>query len=174
MGKNSNFARRERDAYFTPYDAVIPLLSHLKPFTKFIEPCAGDGRLIKHLESDGHKCVWAGDIEPQAPGIEKSDCLMMGNKLPPCDLIITNPPWSRDSLHQMIELFRNHAHTWLLFDAGWMFTGQARPFLPYCHSIVTIGRVCWIDGTKIKGTEDCCWYGFGPNKTKTTFFGKDA
>jgi hypothetical protein len=41
MGKRSNFRRLERDAYNTPAEAVMPLLDHLKPRTKFIEPCAG-------------------------------------------------------------------------------------------------------------------------------------
>src|SRR3954453_11893131 len=105
MPKRSNYERREGDAYFTPYEAVIPLLPHLAPRTQFIEPCAGDGRLIKHLERHGHECVYACDIEPQGQGIERRDVLFFDQGFRPCDAIITNPPWLREPLHQMIELF---------------------------------------------------------------------
>lgn len=183
MGKRSNFERKERDFYPTPYEAVVPLLPHIiTPYSarghvsSFIEPCAGDGRLIKHLEKHGHKCTWAADIEPQAPEIERADVLMMGFKLPECELIITNPPWERNQdgtgpLHEMIELFRNHAPTWLLFDADWMFTGQARPFLQYCSKIVAVGRVSWM-GNGSAGMDNACWYHFQANKTATIFCGK--
>ena len=172
MSKHSNYERRERDFYPTPYTAVLPLLPHLEASTEFIEPCAGDGRLINHLERHGHKCLWAGDIEPQAGGIFKHDCLMMDSKLPPAHAVITNPPWERSVLHQIISRFSVMAPTWLLFDSSWMFTKQARDYLEYCHTIITVGRVLWIEGTKSPGKEDCCWYGFGRQKTDTKFIGK--
>ena len=45
MGKRSNFERIERDYYPTPYEAVLPLIPHLKRhgIETFAEPCAGDG-----------------------------------------------------------------------------------------------------------------------------------
>ena len=43
------FERRPNDYYPTPESAVGPLLPHLAPATRFIEPCAGDGALIDHL-----------------------------------------------------------------------------------------------------------------------------
>lgn len=172
MGKRSEFERKRLDFYPTPYEAVLPLLPHLPFEANFIEPCAGDGRLIKHLGLNGHKCKWACDIKPMGFGIEQQDVLMMGSKLPETDLIITNPPFERECLHQMIELFRNHATTWLLFDAGWAFTKQAKPYLPYCSKIAAIGRVNWIEGTKTKGMEDMAWFCFGAQKTQTIFVGK--
>ena len=65
MGKRSNFERRERDSYDTPYEAVIPLLEHLSESTAFIEPCAGKNELIGHLTQNGHKCLHASDIHPR-------------------------------------------------------------------------------------------------------------
>jgi hypothetical protein len=173
MGKRSNFERRPRDAYFTPYEAVIPLLPHLCPQTQFIEPCAGDGRLIKHLERHGHECVYACDIEPLAEGIENRDVLFFDQGFRPCNEIITNPPWLREPLHQMIDLFSSHSSTWLLFDAGWMFTGQASWYLENrCAKIVTVGRVKWIEGSENGGMEDACWYNFVNFKCATRFYGK--
>ena len=37
---------RERDDRPTPWPAVLPLLRHLRPPTKFVEPCRGGGELI--------------------------------------------------------------------------------------------------------------------------------
>jgi hypothetical protein len=163
MGKRSDFERKERDYYPTPFEAVIPLLPHIiVPYSargykaKFIEPCAGDGRLIRHIETDGHKCVYACDIEPQAEGIETRDVLFFDAPLPPCDMIITNPPWSRETLHPMIERFRNHAPTWLLFDSDWLFTAQSSPFMDYAHKIVPVGRISW-EGNGISGMDNCMW-----------------
>ena len=65
MGKRSDFERKPRDFYPTPIEAVYPLLEHLEEDFLFAEPCAGDGRLIDHLESNGGKCTHAYDIEPQ-------------------------------------------------------------------------------------------------------------
>lgn len=43
MGKRSAFKRAPRDLYPTPLEAVRPLLPHLAPATRYVEPCAGDG-----------------------------------------------------------------------------------------------------------------------------------
>jgi hypothetical protein len=46
MGKRSDFPRRERDSYDTPFQAVSPLLGHIEPGAKYLEPCAGSGRFF--------------------------------------------------------------------------------------------------------------------------------
>lgn len=168
MGKNSNFERNPRDCYPTPYEAVLPLLKHVKG--SFIEPCAGDGRLIRHLQKNGLTCTYACDIEPQGDDIdiETQDVLFFGSKLPPCEQIITNPPWEREVLHNMIDVFSAHAPTWLLFDSDWMFTAQARPYLKFCKKIVSIGRLSWMDND-VSGKDNCCWYQFIDRETKTIF-----
>lgn len=173
MGKRSNFERNPRDYYPTPYDALLPLLGHLPKKSKFVEPCAGDGRLVRYLEKHEHKCVYACDIEPQAEGIDKQDVLFFDFTLPECDYIITNPPWERNRdgtgiLHDMIFSFRMQAPTWLLFDADWMFTEQAIPFLKYCRKIISVGRVSWMEnGTS--GMDNCAWYLFLKDECDTIF-----
>ncbi len=179
MGKRSDFERNPRDYYPTPYEAVIPLLPHLQaPYAarghraRFIEPCAGDGRLVSHLEQNGLQCVYSCDIEPQAPGIEQRDVLFFDAPLPPCDLIITNPPWDRDALHAMIDRFSAHAGTWLLFDSDWMFTAQATPFRHLCEKIVSVGRISWMENG-VSGMDNCCWYLFSKlHRGKTEFIFK--
>jgi hypothetical protein len=172
MGKRSNFERRERDAYFTPYDAAVPLIRHLRKCT-FIEPCAGDGRLIRHLEKHGNRCVYACDIEPMAEGIIRRDILFFNNEpYPEADFFISNPPWEREVLHRMIDILTKHAPTWFLFQSDWAFTAQALPYRKMLKKIISVGRVSWMEnGTS--GMENCCWYLFDKNfKGKTQFYMK--
>lgn len=163
MGRRSNFKRRKNDKYLTPYKAVLPLLPFLEPNTRFVEPCAGDGRLIRWLERHGHSCVGAMDVDPQCLFIPVGDALAGHNFPFFADAVITNPPWTRALLHPMIEMFQRYAPTWLLFDAAWKHTGQAIPYLKHCSHIVNVGRVRWIDGTKQDGKDDSCWYKFDIN-----------
>lgn len=173
MGKRSNFERMARDFYPTPIEAVMPLLPHIKGYKRFSEPCAGDGALAKHLISEtGMTCYWASDIKPQRADIVKADALTVTNPLKMSGLIITNPPWDRKILHPMIEHFRNHAPTWLLFDADWMHTKQSNPYIKYCQKILSVGRVKWIPDSKMTGKDNCAWYLFGAHETKTQFVGR--
>lgn len=160
MGKRSSFPRFERDFYRTPAEAVAPLLPHLDAGSSFIEPCAGDGALIRHLEAAGHRCVRALDIEPQAEGIERADALTVSFGQCRGEICISNPPWTRSILHAMIPHFAAQRETWLLFDADWLHTRQSAPFLPYLRKVVSVGRVKWIPGSKHTGKDNCCWHLF--------------
>lgn len=176
MGKRSQFARNERDYYPTPEAAVLPLLPHLKPGTRFIEPCAGDGRLVRHLEKRGHVCLDAFDIAPQHPDVRTGDALeavhvrKRGQVTPDC--VVTNPPWRRDFLHPFIDHWRVQMPTWVLCDADWCHTKQSAPLMPYCRKIVSVGRVKWIEGSKMTGKDNCCWYLFDAELSETRFYGR--
>ena len=172
MGKRSDFVRVERDFYPTPYEAIVPLLSHLKEKTWFHEPCAGDGSLIEHLKKHGHKCHCASDIEPQAEGIFQQDALeWIKPEFEYGDTcFITNPPWNRKILHPLIEHLSNIAPTWLLFDADWMHTKQSIPYLTRLKKVVSIGRVKWIKDSKGSGKDNSCWYLFDKNESNEVLF----
>lgn len=179
MGKRSNFKRKERDFYPTPYKAVLPLQKHIEEGFRFIEPCAGDGALIGHLFNIGGDSCWiASDIEPQCDSIYKMDALDYNednyNGAEYYDYIITNPPWDRKILHPMINHFRKIAPTWLLFDADWMHTRQSAPYMKYCHKVVSVGRVKWIPDSKHTGKENCCWYLFDICEAETIFYGRES
>lgn len=171
MGKRSDFDRIDRDCYDTQdIKAILPLL----PFISgdFVEPCAGNGTLVKHLEHFGMRCVSKTDIVPRHPDIAQVDAMSIRR----CSAkIITNPPWQRQlkgddgkllppdqqPLHMMIKHFVNIAPSaWLLFDADWAHTVQAVPYLKYCSRIVSVGRVKWFEGTSDSGKENCAWYLF--------------
>lgn len=178
MGKRSNFRRKEMDFYPTPLEAVLPLLPHLPSMYYFNEPCAGDGELVMHLQHHGGICEFAGDVFPQkkhpiGQEIFVHDALSATMAVyDTADYIITNPPWDRKILHPMIDHFRNLAPTWLLFDADWMHTKQSAEFIPYCHKIVSVGRVKWMPDSKMTGKDNCAWYLFDKDKSKTVFYGR--
>lgn len=156
MGKRSSFDRAPRDFYPTPAAAVAPLLPHLDPGTRFIEPCAGNGALVELLQAAGHVCTWESDIEPQRVmfGADALKLTFVNGT------IITNPPWARAILHPMITHFCSQRPTWLLFDADWIHTRQAAPFMPWLRKVVSVGRVKWIPDSKMTGKDNCAWYLF--------------
>lgn len=172
MGKRSDFERVPRDYYPTPIEAVKPLIPHLPNKGNFAEPCAGDGRLIRHIEElSGMLGYWMTDIEPMADHIGDGDATT--DKIVGCEIAITNPPWNRKILHPIIENLSNQLPTWLLFDADWMHTKQAVPYLPRLKRVVSVGRVKWIEGSNSTGKDNCCWYLFDKhNGIPTHFYGR--
>lgn len=161
MGKRTGgqFERRERDFYPTPLEPVAPLLPFLLPRTRFVEFAAGDGVLIDHLTLHGHICADAIDIEPQRSDIRQQDALThrMDDR---GAVYISNPPWDRPILHQMIHHLSDQAETWMLYDADWMHTIQAGPLSFRCRDIVSVGRVKWIADSAHTGMDNCAWYRF--------------
>lgn len=173
MGKRSDFERVPRDFYPTPKAAVEPLIPHLERGLFIGEPCAGDGRLALHLHDFGWHVSYAADIEPMADGIEQADAVDVPVDPRVCDIIVTNPPWDRKLLHPMIEKFSDALPTWLLFDADWMHTKKAAPFMNRLRKVVSVGRVKWIEESKMTGKDNCCWYLFDkPSNEPTVFYGR--
>ena len=184
MGKRSDFARRERDFYPTPVAAVEPLIPHLPERFTYIEPCCGDGALIRALSSfegvahGGRFCPtleYASDIAPSGDvGARTLDAFRIEDADADVDLFITNPPWSRPILHRLIVHLSAIRPTWLLFDADWMHTKQAAPYLEYCRQIVSVGRVKWIPDSPHTGKDNACWYLFdyGTSATPPEFWGR--
>ncbi len=174
MGKRSDFERVERDFYPTPIEAVLPLVFHLPYYGLFAEPCAGDGRLVRHIEQlTDLKGYWMTDIEPLCPSVGVGNALT--DQIVGCDICITNPPWNRKILHPMIENLANQMPTWLLFDADWLHTKQSAQYQKWLEKVVSIGRVKWIEGSKSVGKDNCCWYLFNAKKsvgTPVRFFGR--
>lgn len=171
MGKRSNFKPHKLDAYATPEEAVLPLLRHLPKGSYYAEPCAGDGALIKILNKHGHKCVAAYDVEPRHKIVAQADAVFLSKEdMKRASVVITNPPWGRNVLHQIIERSLFWGPTWLLFDSDWAFTKQAIPYLPFCQKIVAIGRVKWFGNTA--GKDNCCWYLFDATPAETIFVGQ--
>ncbi len=109
------------------------------------------------------------DISPRSELIPQGDALeWQPHGL--VDVIITNPPWTRSILHPMIEHFSAMRPTWLLFDADWVHTKQAAPYLPYLRKIVSVGRVKWIPDSPHTGKDNCAWHLFDQHAEGVTEF----
>lgn len=182
MGKRSDFERRDRDFYATPYKAVVPLLNHLDEGMSFMEPCAGDGALVRHIEDELLPCVWASDIEPASDPAEglihiaiKQLCF---RSVPPnaalgADVVITNPPWQFPLISDLLYTARCKwkRPIWLLLPGDFAHNKQSSDAMRYCERVVPIGRVKWIPGSKHAGKDNCAWYLFNPLPVvQTTFF----
>lgn len=170
MGRRSNFERRERDYYKTPIKAVEPLIPHLpKEGFNYYAPCAGDGSLVNHLgQLSSGVCQYAADLEPQRGGILRANALEFA--FSGADFLIENPPWDRKFLHPFIDLWLPMQPMWLLFDADWAYTKQAAPYLTRCRKIVTVGRITWVEGTKMQSKDSCSWYLFDEQHDGPTEF----
>lgn len=174
MGKRSTgkFERKARDFYITPPEAVPPLLAHLDLSLTYGEPCVGDGSLVRHLQEHGVFCEYASDILPQVSWGLWQDALTITHRP---QQWITNPPWDRSILHPMIIHLSDLAPTWLLFDADWAHTKQARKLMrDRCVKVVSVGRIKWIAGTKNTGKDNCAWFYFRNDKTPgpSEFYGR--
>lgn len=167
MGKRSEFIRAPKDMYPTIDDrAVLALLPHIKDIELYSEPCYGKGHLVEMIDrlSDA-RCVSYSDIDLGMDALDWTEDELCGS-----DAIITNPPWSRNILHPMIMHFKDLAPTYLLFDADWAHTKQALPYLKYCTDIISVGRLIWIEGTKMTGKDSVCWYRFDKEPSKQINF----
>lgn len=155
MGKRSNFTRRKSDAYQTiDHNAVAALMPHIDlGEIGFAEPCCGDGKLVAELEKSGMVCEYANDI------LFGIDALTV-HKFEGADVIITNPPWTRQLLHPLILHFSSVLPTWLLFDADWAYNKASAIYLDHCSDIVAVGRLRWIEGTSMTGKDNVSWYRF--------------
>lgn len=166
MGKRSEFERIQKDAYQTiDPKAVEPLKTYLNTESlRYYEPCVGEGKLLDLL--DPWHCSGNSDDERDARTFQ------YGKAIANADYFITNPPWNRELLHPIIENLRRQLPTWLLFDADWMHTKQSSEYMRHCRTILSVGRLTWIPGTKVKGKDNCAWYLFDDYETDTQFVGR--
>lgn len=160
MGKRSDFDRNERDHYATPGSAMAPLLPFLRRGTTFCEPCAGEGGMVDYFESAGHPCVFACDVEPLRADVTRLAAAEL--RFIRADQFITNPPWLWEWLEPIAFNLSGQLSTWLLLAADLMHNIRSAKLMERCSTIVPIGRVKWIDGSKHSAVDNTCWYLFEP------------
>jgi hypothetical protein len=159
MGKRTSgeYERDPRDYHPTPYKATLPLKPHLLRIRTFAEPCCGDGRLVRHLESFGLICVYAGDISTGRDALDLTAADLNG-----ADTCLTNPPFSKTMQpllrRQMTHFMDIAPSTWLLLPHDFAQNKWFAPFHLHCTDIQPIGRVKWIEGTEHSGFENASWY----------------
>jgi hypothetical protein len=187
--RTQDLPRNARDFYATPMEAVFSLAPLMGSNLKFIEPCVGDGRLAGFIEDifPSTKCVYASDLQPlpehkaSPKGLKffKHDVFSpeidwkLIAKHTGADVFITNPPFLNDlpskrQLNRMIALLASVKPTYLLLPADYTFNIMSADCLRYCTTIVPIGRVKWIEGSKFSSADNFAWFEFdriAPNET---------
>jgi hypothetical protein len=181
MGKRSqSFERIPRDLYPTPSKAVKPLLPYLcrDGIKAFAELCAGNGDLIRHLESFGLQCVHSGDIATGQDALKATAADYNGAQVG-----ITNPPFKypedpprttrllRDLIQHFLGLGKPF---WLLLPHDFSANKGSASYLRCCSNIVVVGRVKWIpDSDHSGGYENSSWRRFDGNHRGLTAFHND-
>lgn len=167
MGKRSDKPKIQKDKYYTPKEAIAPLLLHLLQHTTFDEPCAGNGTLVSHLEDFGHFVGGQSDIDPDKGfGVNQKDALDITVCEGEC--FITNPPYTWKILDPIIKHLASLAPTWLLLPADMMHNIRMAPHMAYCEKVVSVGRVKWFGNTS--GMENSAWYLFDKEHAGDTKF----
>jgi hypothetical protein len=157
VGKRTSgeFERIRRDDYPTPASAVEPLLPHLKPHTRYIEPCAGHGCLVQHLGAAGHVLVRAYDL-PVDARVARYD-------VPKNALFCSNPPYHGrpGDLHPLIVNVSDQAAFWALLQLDWTSNISSGVLMrERARLVVAIGRIRWFEDSAFSSYENYCWIRF--------------
>jgi len=182
MGKRSDLDKIPKDYYpTTDVDAVTPLLPYIRGKT-YAEPFYGDGDLEDLLmgaksgpDDPWATCKWRSDIRNTvltSKVMPATDVLEYD--LRDCDLIISNPPFTRSVLLPCIDHLSKLKPTWLLLPSDMMHNKYMTPYMKKCELILSVGRLCWfpVSGKKVKGVDNYCWYKFVDYECDTIFKGR--
>jgi hypothetical protein len=178
MSKRSNFGKVPKDFYPTTDPKAVPpkLVDFIRGKT-YAEPCYGNGDL-EDLLMDVATCKWRSDIRETVGSSKVMDALEVTKEdLNECDLIATNPPFSKDVLLPLINHFVSLKPTWLLLPADYMHNIYFGPYMDKCSKVVSVGRVCWFpkEGKRVASTENFAWYFWkqgATTDTETVFYGR--
>lgn len=178
MSKRSDFDKVPKD-FYPSTDKKILVEGFVKEVRDktYAEPCWGEGDLEDLLRGVA-TCGWRSDIRDTSPFSKQ----MAGTQVTPydirnCDLLVSNPPFTRQVLLPLIDHFVTLKPTWLLLPAGFMNNIYFGPYMKKCSKVVSIGRICWfpVNGKRVASTDDFCWYYWeeGADETQTIFIGRD-
>jgi hypothetical protein len=106
----------------------------------FVDPCAGAGALADQLTEAGRVCAAMFDIEPLREDILRADARELGLFWE----VITNPPFTRKLMHEIMLHCARQVPSWFLVEADWLMTQQAAEIIAkHGADIVAIGRLKW-------------------------------
>lgn len=174
MGKRSSFEKVPKEFYpTTDPNAVVPLVRFIRGRT-YAEPCYGNGDL-EDLLVDVATCKWRSDVRETVSSSKVTGALSITAKdIADCDLILTNPPFSKPVLLPMLDHFISLKETWLLLPADYMHNSYFGSYMRRCKSVVSIGRLRWFKDSKASSTDNFCWYFWpkGATQEQTRFYGR--
>lgn len=151
MGKRSSYEKIPKDFYATIDPKAIPpnLVKYIKGKT-YAEPCYGNGDLEGLVRPYGAYCGWRSDIRDVENAYQLDGLVITGQDLEKCDIILTNPPYTKDILLPLIEHWTKLKPTWLLLPATFMHVKYASPYMAKCSNIISIGRLYFFENTWVE------------------------
>jgi len=175
MSKRSDYNKIPRDYYpTTDPNALPPAFINLIRGKTYAEPCCGSGDLVDLL-ADIAVCRWESDVEYRGCGKIWDAMYLSTHEVGQCDMILTNPPFSRDVLLSMIDHFISLKPTWLLLPSDYMHNKYFSPYMSKCSKVVSVGRLKWFKDSKHSSTDNFCWYYWqqsATEDTETVFIGR--
>ena len=177
MGKREEVKKPkvDKDFYATiDPDAVTPLIPYVRGKT-FGETFYGDGDL-EDLLMDTATCKWRSDIRETVLSSKVMPATdVTAYDLRDCDLIISNPPFTRSVLLPCIDHLITLKPTWLLLPSDMLHNKYMTPYMKKCELVLSVGRLCWFlddNGKKIKGVDNYMWAKFVDYECDTIFKGR--
>ena len=176
MSKRSSFDKIPKDFYPTTDPKVlVPEFVKSVRGRRYAEPCCGEGDLTDLL-MEVAICKWESDLENRGCGKLWDALCLSEHELQKCDLIITNPPFTKTVLLPMIDHFITLKPTWLLLPADLMHNNYFGSYMAKCSKVVSVGRVKWFKDSKSVSTDNFAWYFWklrATTDTTTKFYGKE-
>lgn len=178
MSKRSDFEKVPKDFYPTTDPKAVP--TKLVEFIRgknYASPCYGEGDL-EDLLMDVATCRWRSDIRETVGSSRVMDALCLSKEdVARCDIILDNPPFSKDVLLPLIDHFVSMKPTWLLLPADLAHNIYFGPYMQRCSRVVSVGRVCWFpkEGKRVASTDNFMWAYWekdATTDTRTIFYGR--
>lgn len=176
MSKRSDFEKVPKDFYPTTDPKAVP--TKLVEFIRgknYASPCYGEGDL-EDLLMDVATCRWRSDIRETVGSSRVMDALCLSKEdVARCDIILDNPPFSRDVLLPLIDHFTSLKPTWLLLPADYMHNVYFGEYVAKCSRIISVGRLKWFKDSKHTSTDNFAWYFWvkgATTDTRTEFYGR--
>jgi hypothetical protein len=175
MSKRTSMDKIPKDFYpTTDPNALTADFRRLIAGKSYGEPCCGNGDLI-NLIGDLSYCEWASDSEVRPKGVQQDAMDLTEGDLRMCDLIITNPPFTRKVLLPMIDHLISLKPTWLLLPADMMHNKYFGSYMDKCCIVASIGRLKWFVDSPHTSTDNFAWYYWTKNPVNmrmTQFYGR--
>jgi len=149
MSKRSSFEKIPKGFYPTIDPKAIPpnFLKYVKGKT-IAEPSYGGGDLWDLLKPQGVFCGWKSDLRDVEGAYHLDGLKLTGQDIEKCDVICTNPDFSKDVLLPLIDHWTSLGKpVWLLLPADYLHNGYFKPYMERCSNVVSIGRLFWFKNT---------------------------
>lgn len=163
--------KHEADLWNTPRRAFGIISELIPPDTRYVEPCAGYGHLIKGIRDHRKdlQCMWAADIVARQDYIVERDALTLREEdFDGVDMAITNPPYTWSILSQLIQHLANLVPCWMLLRADFLMTKRAQNLHHLMVGFKPTPKMKWVPGSQHQSAHHNVWCFFDAKREKRT------